>query len=169
MHDIEATLLSELQGPAARARQILLPGRGLTLLGHLDPPSVPAKCSQPIIPVPSTHPHVPDRPLELAVVPEDPRGGLRGAPRDGRVRVCGRAGERTDGPRRRSGANHEEAVVALPFAAPIYLAGDLSMSTRRRHAQVVVGAEVDGWYHTTRLSDGASGLIPASYVQLLEQ
>jgi hypothetical protein len=34
--------------------------------------------------------------------------------------------------------------------------------------QVVVGAEVDGWYHTTRALDGASGIIPASYVQLLQ-
>ncbi|GAX84107.1 hypothetical protein CEUSTIGMA_g11530.t1 [Chlamydomonas eustigma] len=34
---------------------------------------------------------------------------------------------------------------------------------------VVVGAEIDGWYQTTRLRDGVSGLIPASYVQFLQK
>lgn len=32
--------------------------------------------------------------------------------------------------------------------------------------EVVIGAEVDGWYQATRVSDGQSGLIPAAYVKM---
>jgi hypothetical protein len=35
--------------------------------------------------------------------------------------------------------------------------------------EVVVGAEIDGWYQTTRVRDGVSGLIPASYAKLLQE
>ena len=28
---------------------------------------------------------------------------------------------------------------------------------------IVIQAEIDGWYQVTRVSDGARGLIPASY------
>lgn len=31
-----------------------------------------------------------------------------------------------------------------------------------------LGPEVDGWYQATRVTDGATGLVPASYVRLLE-
>jgi hypothetical protein len=31
-----------------------------------------------------------------------------------------------------------------------------------------LGPEVDGWYQATRVTDGATGLVPAGYVRLLE-
>ncbi len=32
--------------------------------------------------------------------------------------------------------------------------------------EILVRAEIDGWYQATRVSDGVSGLIPASYAQM---
>eukprot|EP00798_Chlamydomonas_sp_ICE-L_P022806 gene22806-29971_t len=53
------------------------------------------------------------------------------------------------------------AVVLYDFVAE--LESELSISAGE---ELVVGSEVDGWYQVTRASDGATGLVPAAYVQL---
>jgi hypothetical protein len=87
-----------------------------------------------------------------------PRGG------PGSVAGAGYFGGAEASPRAEAAAgaaSSTAAVVAYAFSAEAD--GELSVAAGDR---VVVEAEVDGWYSVVRESDGARGLVPASYVEL---
>jgi hypothetical protein len=97
-----------------------------------------------------------------------PRGG-EGAFDGGYGGAAGGAGPSAVSPRTAAGGGAGGAaasgsaagVVAFAFSAEAD--GELSVSPGDR---VAVEAEVDGWYSVVRESDGARGLIPASYVEM---
>ncbi len=56
--------------------------------------------------------------------------------------------------------NSHSEIVFRPVAFAAETDDELSVAPGEI---IVIQAEIDGWYQVTRLSDGARGLIPASY------